>query len=75
MGKQDDWFSEKGLARRAAGVKHKESKKRKICMCVFWAVCFVVWITLGGLHIDRSANAISIGEDYNQFRSEFDLNA
>ena len=73
MGKHDDWFSEKGLANRAAGVKQIESKQKKLCMCVFWAICFVVWIIFGGLHIDRSANAISIDNDYNQFRREFDL--
>ena len=42
-------------------------------MCVFWAICFLVWLILGALHVDRAANAMSIGKDFNQYRSEFDL--
>ena len=73
MGKTDDWFSEKGLANRAAGVKKIESKERKMCMCVFWAICFIVWIIFGALHVDRAVNALKIGADYNQFRSGVDI--
>ena len=65
MGKKDDWFSSEGLANREAGVKHKESKERKLCICVFWAICAVIWLVLGSLHISRFSNATAINSDYN----------
>ena len=64
MGKADDWFSSEGLDNREAGVKQKESKEKKIAMCVFWAVCFVVWLVIGALHADRASNAMKINVDY-----------
>ena len=65
MGKADDWFSSEGLANRAAAVKKNESKERKVCMCVFWAICAVVWLVLGLLHIGRFNNAIAINSDWH----------
>ena len=66
MGKHDDWFSSEGLEARADGMK-KESKEKKLGMCVFWGVCFVVWLIVGALHVDRAVNAEKINKDYNQF--------
>ena len=53
MCKNDDWLSSKGLTNREAGVRQKESKEKKLCMCVFWAVCFIVWTVIGALHLSR----------------------
>lgn len=69
MGNKDEssWLTKEGLDNRADGIKHKESKERKLCMCVFWAVCFVVWIVIGAIHVTRAVNAEKINKDYNQF--------
>ena len=67
MGKDGSWITSEGLANRADGLKHKESKERKICMCVFWAVCFVVYLVFGSIHVSRAVNAEKINKDYNQF--------
>ena len=67
MGKDDSWLTSEGLKNRADGLKHKESKERKICMCVFWAVCFVVFLVIGSIHVSRAVNAEKINADYNQF--------
>ena len=38
-----------------------------MCMCAFWAVCFVVWLVIGSIHVSRAVNAEKINKDYNQF--------
>ena len=72
MGNKDSWFSCDGLAKRAAGVKQKESKVKKIGLLIFYAICFIVYTIIGVRHLSRRMNAIKIGEDYNKLKSEFD---
>ena len=40
-------------------------------MCVFWAICAVVWLVLGSLHIDRFNNATAINSDFNYIDSYY----
>ena len=66
-GKAEDWINSSGHRSREAGIKQEESKERKLAMCVFWAVCAIIWIVLGSLHIDRFNNAVKINVDFNDY--------
>ena len=64
MGKKDDWCSSKGLNNRKKGMYEKESKGRKVCICVFFGLSAFFFLAVGGLYASRSSNASKINEDY-----------
>ena len=68
MAKFNEWFSLEGLANRAAGVNKKESKRRKVKLCLFWVICAVVWIILGLMHFGRFNNAMAINAAFKDFK-------
>ena len=64
MGSRDDWKSKKGMTMRQKGMKKKESKQRKICYCVIFAVSTAIYVVFGGLYGWRSTNAMKIQVDF-----------
>ena len=49
-----DFIHADGRMKRERGVEQVESTGRKHFMCCFWAICFIVWTTIGNIYLERS---------------------
>ena len=72
MGKKQSWCTKEGCKARQTGMK-REKKSRKILIAIFFSVCAVIYVTLGGIFAERSGNAMRINGDYAP--SEMEKNA
>ena len=59
-----DFISAEGRSKRERGVQQVESTGRKHLMCAFWTVCFIIWVNIGWLYYERTANAAKINKDF-----------
>ena len=48
-----DFCSADGRYKREKGVNEVESTGRKHFMCFFWTLCFLIWLTIGIIYLDR----------------------
>ena len=60
-----DWFSSKGWAERARGLRKKESRGKKCCVAIFFFFCAVVCLVIGGLQLQHAKNAAAINSDFD----------
>ena len=59
-----DFISADGRLKRERGVQQVETLGRKHLMCCFWALCFIVWTSIGSIYLERTNNAARINLDY-----------
>ena len=63
MGKRSSWFTKEGYIARKQGIT-KERKELQIAITIFFCVCAILYISIGGVFAERSSNAMSINSDF-----------
>ena len=68
-----DWFTCRGLASRARGIKN-ESRVRRVLWIVTFSLCAIFCFYIGALHLAKKQNADRINEDFSGLFAKHDFN-